>query len=318
VDRDALARRAARIADEVLFPAALAVDRADRVPASHLDLLAAEGFYGVPAIDDAALAHGITESLASGCLATAFVWIQHQGAVRAALGAPPAVRDAWLDPLCRGERRAGVVLAALRPGPPSVRARPVPGGYVFDGEAPWVTGWGMVDTLFTVARTDDDTVVFALLDADPAMDFTLLAPIAVAASRSGHLRLRDHFVPDDRVTGTAPYADWPAHDAAGLRGNGSLALGVVARCCRLMGPGPFDTELSACREALDTTGPEGLPAARAAASALAVRAAAALTAHTGSRAILPDDHAQRLVREAAFLLVFGSRPAIRSALLARL
>ena len=38
----------------------------------------------------------------------------------------------------------------------------------------------------------------------------------------------------------------------------------------------------------------------------------------GSRAVLPDHHAQRLVREAAFLLVFGSRPAIRAALLRRL
>jgi hypothetical protein len=38
---------AAQIADEVLFPAAMAVDRADRVPASHLDLLAARGLYGL-------------------------------------------------------------------------------------------------------------------------------------------------------------------------------------------------------------------------------------------------------------------------------
>jgi hypothetical protein len=36
---------------------------------------------------------------------------------------------------------------------------------------------------------------------------------------------------------------------------------------------------------------------------------------TGSRAVLAGEHAQRLVREATFLLVFGSRPAIRSALL---
>jgi hypothetical protein len=39
---------------------------------------------------------------------------------------------------------------------------------------------------------------------------------------------------------------------------------------------------------------------------------------TGSRAVLRDNHAQRLVREAAFLLVFGSRPAIKDALLHRL
>jgi hypothetical protein len=38
----------------------------------------------------------------------------------------------------------------------------------------------------------------------------------------------------------------------------------------------------------------------------------------GSKSVTVDQHAQRLVREAQFLLVFGSRPAITSALLRRL
>jgi hypothetical protein len=38
----------------------------------------------------------------------------------------------------------------------------------------------------------------------------------------------------------------------------------------------------------------------------------------GARAVLLDEHAQRLAREALFLLVFGSRSSIRSALLERL
>ena len=58
--------------------------------------------------------------------------------------------------------------------------------------------------------------------------------------------------------------------------------------------------------------------ARAAAAELAVRSAAALIAGQGSRSILIEEHAQRLYREAAFLLVFGSRAAIRSSLLRRL
>jgi len=36
---------------------------------------------------------------------------------------------------------------------------------------------------------------------------------------------------------------------------------------------------------------------------------------TGSRAVLAGNHAQRLYREAGFLLAFGSRPAIRDELL---
>ena len=60
------------------------------------------------------------------------------------------------------------------------------------------------------------------------------------------------------------------------------------------------------------------PAARAAASELALRAATTLMIHTGSRSVLTDNPAQMLLREAGFLLVFGTRPLIRDALLTRI
>ena len=58
--------------------------------------------------------------------------------------------------------------------------------------------------------------------------------------------------------------------------------------------------------------------ARAAAAALAVRAAAALATAHGAGAVLRGSHPERLTREALFLLVFGSRPAIKAALMQRL
>ena len=88
----------------------------------------------------------------------------------------------------------------------------------------------------------------------------------------------------------------------------------------MLGPGPLDDEVTACRERLDAAlgvGPGPMADARAAASELALRAAAALTVQDGASAITVDAHAQRLAREALFLLVFGSRPGIKSALLRR-
>jgi hypothetical protein len=67
---------------------------------------------------------------------------------------------------------------------------------------------------------------------------------------------------------------------------------------------PLDGELLAARDALEAAPPETMPVARAAASELAMRTAAALVAAQGSRAILVGEHAQRLAREALFLLVF--------------
>jgi alkylation response protein AidB-like acyl-CoA dehydrogenase len=89
---------------------------------------------------------------------------------------------------------------------------------------------------------------------------------------------------------------------------------VVDRCRRLGQLDRLEPELAACRSTLDTATPQTMPAARAAASALAMRAASALMVSAGARGILAGEHAERLIREAAFLLVFGSRPGIRQAL----
>ncbi len=311
---------AARLAAEVLAPDAMSVEALQRIPAPHLDRLAAEGLYGIAGPRDSgglALAFPdicrVVEVLASGCLSTAFVWLQHHGAVRAVAAAPDPLRAELLGPLCRGERRAGVALGGLLPGPPRLRARAVPGGYLLDGTSPWVTGWGLADTLYVAARDEHDTVIWAVLDVPGhgTISAEPLPLVAVMASSTVELSFQGHPVPARRVTGTLPYRDWPRQDAAGLRLNGSLALGLTARCCQLAGPGPLDGRLPACRAALDEAGPGQLPAARAAACELALRAAAALVVGVGSQAILTVNDAQRLAREALFLLVFGSRPAIR-------
>lgn len=140
---------------------------------------------------------------------------------------------------------------------------------------------------------------------------------AVDASATVRVDLDAVAVPAARVLGIAPY-DPQASLGTSLRVNGSLALGVARRCCALIGPSPLDDQLAARRAQLDGADADGMAPARAAASAFAVQAASALVAHTGSRAVLRTEHAQRLAREAQFLLVFGSRPAIQDALLADL
>jgi hypothetical protein len=314
---------AERISEEVLYPAALDVDRADRIPAAHLDLLAAEGFYGVAAEADRdpATAGPLVETLAAGCLTTTFVWIQHHGSVLAAATSDrPGVRDRWLGPLTRGERRAGVGLAGIRGATSPLRVRAVDGGYLLDGPAPWVTGWDMIDIVHVAGRDADDVIHYLFVDAvaAPTLAAARLDLVAAQASRTVHLTFSNHFVPADRLTATQPYAEWAASDAAGSALNGFLALGVAGRCIRLLGPTPLAGELDACRTALLAAAGPSVAPARADASHLALRAAAELVVRTGSRAVLADQHAQRLMREATFLLVFGSRPGMREALLARL
>ena len=329
--RDVLA--AARgLADDVLFPDAMRVDHLDVLPVAHLDALAAAGLYGAPAPAgagglglDLPEVGEVVEELASGCLATTFVWLQHRGLAMtlAADGTPAALRDRWLGPACLGQVRGGIALGGLIPGPPLLRARPAGGGWRLDGEAPRVTGWGLIDLLLVAARGPGDTVVSLILDAAarPGLTVTRERLTAVNASVTVRLGFDGVLVAEGRRAGQAPFDPAESLRPDRMRVNGSLALGLVRRCVRLLGPGPLDDELAACRERLDdalTAGAAAMAQARAAASELAVRATAALAVRDGSRSITVDQHAQRLAREAVFLLVFGSRPGIKSALLQRL
>jgi hypothetical protein len=93
---------------------------------------------------------------------------------------------------------------------------------------------------------------------------------------------------------------------------------VASRCCRLIGPSPLDDELERCRADLDRLDPETIEAARAWSGDLALRAAGTLMVSQGSRSLLASGQAQRLAREALFVLVYALRPGSRSAALDRL
>jgi alkylation response protein AidB-like acyl-CoA dehydrogenase len=316
------------IAGKLLFPAALDVDAGEIVPRPNLDAIAEEGLYGVvgprrfggleipmPAFCS------IIEALAGGCLTTAFVWIQHHTPVRALTASPNYdLRDEWLPLLCSGERRAGIALGGMRAGPSQVVARPVEGGWLFDGDVPYVTGWGLIDVFFIASRTlDNATVISALVPAADTAGLSAerLTLLAANASSTVRLRIKRLFVPAEMVVSDEPHHPPPDYDGGG-RPNGSLSLGVASRCLTLLGPSALDSELSAKRDQLDQASDAMMSEARAAAVELAQRSAAALVVQAGSRSLFPRQHAQRLAREAVFLAVFGSRPAIKAALLRRL
>ncbi len=173
--------------------------------------------------------------------------------------------------------------------------------------------------MHTAARTDDGRVVWALVDATESATLAVerLELVALNATATVRATFAEHVVAADRVTSVSPFRQGPTPPPV-LAIHGSLALGVAARCCTLLGPSPLDDELAACRTQLGQLDPETIEPARASAGELALRAAAALVTQRGSRSLLVDDHAQRLAREALFVLVYALRPGSRDALLARL
>jgi alkylation response protein AidB-like acyl-CoA dehydrogenase len=305
------------LADEFLFPTANEVDALPVVPRERLDRLAADGWYGLAAPDagiQLSDAWPILAAFAGGCLTTTLVWTQHHGVLAACAFGPETVHH-WVAPMASGDVRASVAFAGLLPAP-KLRARPDGDSWVIDGTAPWVSGWGLVDVVHVATRAPDDDVVWLLVDA--SADGLRAEPhrlLGLDASATVTLHFDGVRVAGDRMTSRFPWSEWPARDAAGLRTNGSIALGVAERCCRLLGPSSLDDELARVTAQLDAGDAGTYPHARADASALAVRAATALVVDGGSGAVERGTHAERLYREAAMVLVFGSRPSIRAELL---
>ena len=316
---------AQRLADDVLFPAALETDHADVLPIELLDAIAAAGLYGLasPASVGGFDANfetvcAVWEVLSSGCLTTAFVWGQHIGLVHSLVeSGTPELRAAWLEPLTRGTIRAGLALGGALPQP-TLRASRTADGWRLDGFSPFVSGWGRIDVVHTATRTEDGNVVWLIVDAaeGPSLGVQRLRLVALDATATVRADFSGLVVPEDRVTAIHPFGGVTPPEV--LRIHASLALGVTARCCRLLGPSPLDDELAACRHRLDALDAETIAADRAAAGALALRAATALMTATGSRSLLHTEHAQRLAREALFTAVYALRPASRDALLASL
>jgi alkylation response protein AidB-like acyl-CoA dehydrogenase len=310
------------------FADASAVDAADAIPGEHLRSLADAGLYGLfaPAgegglgLGPAAVCSAV-EELSSGCLASTFLWAQHFRFLGSMLdqATPGPLRQKYLRRAITGEVKGGVALTGLLPGPSRLVARPVPGGWQLEGEAPWVSGWGTVDVIVVVARGPDETVVTLLLNAgpQPGLSVTPLRLVALNASRTVRARFDGVFVGAEKLIAQQDH-ETARRQSERLRLNGSFALGLIRRCCALMGPSSLDQELIDCRAALDGADEPALPGARAWACELAARAASRLAVSRGSRSALAGDVAERLGREAGFLLVFASRAAIKDALLARL
>ena len=335
--------RARQLADDVLFPNANAVDRSGELPVAQLDRLVAEGLYGLagPASlggvgVDRQQQWEIVEALAGGCLTTAFVWVQHQNAVGLAAKSTGDFHNRWARPLAQGEIKAGVAFAhMLRPnvviGARLADPDDPTAGWVINGTAPWVTGWGYIDIVSVAARHVDESgelvggdrageggsIVWLFDDAvaSTSRRATRLDLSAVDASSTYAVEYSEHHVAANRVALIQPYIQWRADYAKGLRANAALGLGICERTARLLAEvglaDAFRLQLDDVRSRLDGATEQELPTARADLSTLAIRMTAALVAAQGGRSVAADHHGQRLAREAVFLLIQGQTAEIK-------
>ncbi|MEV6809521.1 acyl-CoA dehydrogenase family protein [Streptomyces sp. NPDC051132] len=337
--------RARRLATELLLPEAERVDR-EGVPASHIEAVKRSGLLGVVAPADhggaeapVAVLRETAEILAGACCATWFVQTQHHTPVQTLARGEGPVRDRLLGPLSRGELLAGVAYAQLRAYPRRpVRVRRQDGGWRFDGTVPWYTGWGLNDVLLLAGATDSGEVLFAFADAREQPGLRASPPMrlaALTAARTVSLELDGLWLPEEAVALHLPYDRWAAGDRVRTLHANPAVFGVAQAALSLLddtSAAPLRSRLAEVRRRAYDLADRPVPRARAGAGPalpqawvqerLAVRAEAfevlrtATTAAVvagGGRAMSLASRAQRLAREALFLLVQGQTAESREA-----
>jgi alkylation response protein AidB-like acyl-CoA dehydrogenase len=346
---------ARRVADDVLFPVAQATDVAPLVPRANLDALRDAGLHGLQGPSDLqgglgadhVAARPVLEVITGGCGATAFVYAQHHGAVRRVAAGDGPARAVWLPRLCDGSTLAGIGFAYLRrPGPPAVRATPDGDGWRLDGEAPWITGWGLAEVFVLMARADDGRVVTVAVDRPYERDDLAPGPpqrlAAMGATGTVALGIRGLRAGPEDLVGVQSDDAWRRRDLAGSAMPSAAPLGIADRAIRLLeerAPEPavaLRDQLEERRYAADdrsteiaaTLGTQDDDARLARAIVegsaerdrgldLARRATDALVAASGGGAMSLRHPAQRLSREATFYLIQAQTGDLRAATLAR-
>ncbi|MDX3729441.1 acyl-CoA dehydrogenase family protein [Streptomyces caniscabiei] len=329
------------LAAEVLTPQAERVDQ-EGVPASSIQAIKRSGLLGVSApvaYGGSGAPHSVAretaEILAGACCSTWFVQTQHHTPVLTLAKSELPARENLLGKLATGELLSGVAYAHLRRYPRvPVRAVPRPGGWRFHGTVPWYTGWGLNDVMLLAGVTDADEVVFAFTEARQQSGLRASAPMrlaALTAARTVSLQLDGLWVPDDAVALHAPYESWAASDRPKPTNASPAVFGVAESALGLLEQD--DPTTKALRLRLDKVRRQAYALAdhpaphehmeerlalKTKAFDLMRTATTAAVVAGGGRAIDLDSRAQRLAREAMFLLVQGQTPEVRRAHLASL
>ncbi|MER6347154.1 acyl-CoA dehydrogenase family protein [Streptomyces sp. NPDC001595] len=340
-----LVARARRLAEDLLVPHAERVDQEGGVPASHLAAVRESGVLGVSAPPEYGgagapdgVAREIQEVLAGACGSTWFVQTQHHTPVRMLARSELPVRERLLRPLATGELLAGIAYAHVRAFPRvPVRAAAERGGWRFDGRVPWYTGWGLNDVMLLAGVTDAAEVVFAFTEAREQPGLVASAPMrlaALTAARTVALELDGLWVPEEAVVLRTPQERFARTDVPRSTNTSPAVFGVAYAALRLLDGAPGTEETAAAlRARLDEVRRQAYALAdhpvpherieeRLALRTLAYDLMRAVTTAAvvagGGRTMGLDSPAQRLAREAMFLLVQGQTAPVREAHLAAL
>ena len=364
---DAILGLAREVCTRVIGRNAEASDRMSQPNPENFQALSEAGLLGLtlPKIWGGLEASGkaqreVTELLAANCGVTTFIQAQHHGPSRMILSCPnESLKRALLPELASGRLKSGISFAHLRrPGPPILSAERVAGGYVLNGVAPWVTGWGMIGQvafgatlpdgrfvyLWSPVRRDDFPELFSGVELYQGGGEMIGSPplplCAMNASATAEVTLKRWYIPDAHWLSESDRETMQRNDRNGVLGATSMPLGCTGAAILLLHNLSEKRSIPCIKSACESLEREwkdlkaqieaqhlasGEPdffekavSLRAWCIELATRAALAAISASSGSANSLSHPAQRLLREAMFYSIQAQTSDVMAATLARL
>lgn len=186
--------------------------------------------YGGPAISEADF-RTYQEEVARASGSFAFLQTQHQSAVNMiAKQASAEIRAEYL-PLMHGPNTVGIGFSQLRrTGEPICKAVETDGGFLLNGEVPWITGFGFFDEYLIGSVLPDGRAVFGFMPFRNAEGQTMSEPMRLAAMETCQTvtaKLVNYLLPHSKVAFIND-KDWMRkNDAFNIVVQGHFAVGCA-------------------------------------------------------------------------------------------
>ena len=344
--------RAMEISEQRLRPRAEANDRAEGPPLENIRLLAEAGLLGftTPARYGGLGATGahlrrFTELLAAACGVTTFVQGQHQSAaLLIAGGENDDLKRELLPGMASGKVMCGVAFSHVRRGgDPTLEVTEQYNGFRFDGVAPWVTGWGVMQEVVLAGTLPDRQILFAVAPLTPDTSMSVSPPMqlcAMAASGTVSIRFHGFHIPKERYLKTISPEQMAKNDLEAILGVTAQPFGVARASIDLLRANgirekkqesvaaaiALENRLNRLRDEVEAWAPKSSDPRfkecalelRARAIEHGVRCAHAALASSGGRGNSLDHPAQRLFREAMFYTLTAQTPDVQRSTVRRI
>jgi alkylation response protein AidB-like acyl-CoA dehydrogenase len=280
--------------------------------------------------------------------ALAFLQTQHQSAAEMLANSEnESLKRQYLPYMSKGQVLVGVGFSQLRrKGDPLVKAIPVEGGYLLNGEVPWVTGFGFFQNFIVGAALPDGRAVYGMVpfvetfqETGGAIAFSEPMELgAIASTNTVTATLTHWFLPQERVVFVKKAGAIHENDKKNVLYHGFSALGCARAGLDILEAAAKTKQLPFLKPAFDSLNEEltrcqtammqALPAdsktweqrlqLRAWAINLALRCANAAVTVSSGAANYRYHAAHRVYREALVFTVSGQTTAVMEATLAQL